>query len=327
MLLMNNSLGRSKMLKKLLLSSILFLSICLPSYADRIVRVNSGSSSGGFILDQISAPVALSFSVRQLTASYIGKDINIRRASDSATTDIGFFAGKFDIAAFNTFCASTTCFIDTWYDQSGYGTNAVQATAANQPPISVDAGLNGNISIHIPEATASGVNIAAAANHTNMWASAIGGYNINVLNFVGTTTTNDRIWSHNATGGTASTAIRFNAGTNSVVFNQFTSLTVGSNTIPALSAGAHILEAGYSSALSTNVATFLVDAAVQTVVPIAYTGIPLDETSGTMFLGYVGGGQSCGCNLAEMIFWAQTIPTADQLNLLRTDEKVFFGTP
>lgn len=62
--------------------------------------------------------------------------INIRRASDSTTTDIGLTATcNLDVATATTFCASTTCFVTKVYDQTGNGRNIAQATAANQPQL------------------------------------------------------------------------------------------------------------------------------------------------------------------------------------------------
>jgi len=64
----------------------------------------------------------------------------ITPASDNAQQNIGTtMAGTLDTAALLSFCGSSSCFVTTWYDQSGSGNNAIQATAANQPRI-VNAG-------------------------------------------------------------------------------------------------------------------------------------------------------------------------------------------
>jgi hypothetical protein len=42
--------------------------------------------------------------------------------------------------SFSTFYSSTSCFVTTWYDQTGNGRNAIQTTAASQPRI-VNAGV------------------------------------------------------------------------------------------------------------------------------------------------------------------------------------------
>ena len=62
------------------------------------------------------------FSTRQLGS--VTKCLNVRRASDSTNTDIGFVAGGFDVASYNAFIAGTQGFVTKWYDQSGAGLDA-----------------------------------------------------------------------------------------------------------------------------------------------------------------------------------------------------------
>ena len=83
---------------------------------------------------------AAAYSFRKLLSAYAGSAVKLRRTT-GGTLDIGFTAGgDFDTAAAATFCAATTCFLDTWYDQSGFSRNATQATAANQPAYIADFG-------------------------------------------------------------------------------------------------------------------------------------------------------------------------------------------
>jgi len=92
---------------------------------------------GGFtgVLD-LYPNAAMAYSLRKLRAAYSGSAVRIRRSSDNAETDIGFLAnGDFDSAAGVSFCGAGNGFITTWYDQSGNGTNAVNAVAASQPQI------------------------------------------------------------------------------------------------------------------------------------------------------------------------------------------------
>lgn len=71
----------------------------------------------------------------KLRTAYAGNCIKVRRASDSATQDIGFSGNDLDTAAIGTFCSGTTGYIHTIYDQSGNGNNLVMTTAASQPLI------------------------------------------------------------------------------------------------------------------------------------------------------------------------------------------------
>ena len=61
------------------------------------------------------------YSTRQLGS--VTKCINARR-TDGATQDIGFVAGGFDVAGYNTFLAGQQGFVNKWYDQSGAGLDA-----------------------------------------------------------------------------------------------------------------------------------------------------------------------------------------------------------
>lgn len=85
------------------------------------VTFNNVSFSG--ILD--TYPNAnFAYSVRRLDADYAGSAIRVRRASDSATQDIGFETdGDLDVAAISSFCSGTTGYVTIWYDQSGNGYN------------------------------------------------------------------------------------------------------------------------------------------------------------------------------------------------------------
>ena len=63
----------------------------------------------------------------------------VRRASDNGTQAIGWNGKDCDVAAFNSFCNATTCWLNTWYDQSGNGNNCVQTTTSRQWQVIVDA--------------------------------------------------------------------------------------------------------------------------------------------------------------------------------------------
>jgi|DEB0MinimDraft_6_1074348.scaffolds.fasta_scaffold02726_9 hypothetical protein len=75
------------------------------------------------------------YSLRRLSSTYEGSAIEVRRASDNATQDIGFVNNELDTSTLATFCSGTNGFVTTWYDQSGNGNDATQTTAASQPKI------------------------------------------------------------------------------------------------------------------------------------------------------------------------------------------------
>lgn len=91
------------------------------------------------VLDGLPA-TSSAFSTRRLATAYTGSILRVRRASDNAEQDIGYAGnGDLDTTALTTFCGASSCFVKTWYDQSGNTRNATQTTTAKQPRI-VNAG-------------------------------------------------------------------------------------------------------------------------------------------------------------------------------------------
>jgi len=78
---------------------------------------------------------AAAYSLRLLDNTYTGNAIKVRRASDNAEQDIAFANNELDTATLETFASGTDAFVTTWYDQSGNGYDAAQATASRQPKI------------------------------------------------------------------------------------------------------------------------------------------------------------------------------------------------
>jgi hypothetical protein len=85
---------------------------------------------------------AAAYSLRKLRTAYTGSAIRVRRTNNDEL-DIGFTStGELDTAALLAFTgtgALNNGFVTKWYDQSGNGYDATQATALNQPQI-VSAG-------------------------------------------------------------------------------------------------------------------------------------------------------------------------------------------
>ena len=100
--------------------------------------IGGGGSSGGDsftgLLDTYSGAAA-AYSLRQLSSTYSGDAIVVRRASDNTTQSIGFVNNELDTTSLESFCSGTDGFVTTWYDQSGNGNDAVQTTAGAQPKI------------------------------------------------------------------------------------------------------------------------------------------------------------------------------------------------
>ena len=98
--------------------------------------IGGGGSSGSFtgLLDTYSGAAA-AYSLRQLSSTYSGDAIRVRRSSDNTEQNIGFVNNELDTASLETFCSGTDGFVAIWYDQSGNANNVVQGTASIQPKI------------------------------------------------------------------------------------------------------------------------------------------------------------------------------------------------
>jgi hypothetical protein len=77
------------------------------------------------------------YSLKLLNPEYTGAVIKIRRLSDGSLND--FYSDicgnlkQSDGTLLSTFIASTTPYVDTWYDQSGKGNHATQTATGSQP--------------------------------------------------------------------------------------------------------------------------------------------------------------------------------------------------
>jgi len=102
-----------------------------PSYAQ---SQSSPSSENNLLLDDLTGSTG-AFSLRKLNSTYTGNAIQVRRASDNTTQDIGFVNNQLDTSSLNTFCSGTNGFVTIWYNQSDVSNNLIQTTAASQPKI------------------------------------------------------------------------------------------------------------------------------------------------------------------------------------------------
>jgi trimeric autotransporter adhesin len=81
---------------------------------------------------------AAAYSLRALSTGWLAGDVvEVRRSSDSASQ--GFTASQITNGDLVAFCGIGDGFVSTWYDQSGNGNDATQATTTLQPKI-VNAG-------------------------------------------------------------------------------------------------------------------------------------------------------------------------------------------
>ncbi|MFY7886814.1 MAG: arabinofuranosidase catalytic domain-containing protein [Dolichospermum sp.] len=93
------------------------------------------SGNGTALLDLYPSSYA-AYSLRNLSSTYLGPLIRVRRSSDNTEQDFyGTSLGVLDTSSLLLFCGGGNGFIRTWYDQSGNGRNQIQTVNANQPSI------------------------------------------------------------------------------------------------------------------------------------------------------------------------------------------------
>ena len=96
-------------------------------------------SQTGLLDDYPNASAA--YSLRALNSAYTGPAIEARRSSDDAVKDIGFlYDGSLDTDSLLSFANGGDVFVAKWYDQSGEGNDAEQASESAQPQI-VSSGI------------------------------------------------------------------------------------------------------------------------------------------------------------------------------------------
>ena len=106
--------------------------------------VGGGSTPAPFvgILDTYTLS-KVAFSLRRLSTLYTGNLIKVRESLGGSEIDIGYNSGNaLDVGALLAHVGSGDGFVTTWFDQSGNGSDAAQATAANQFQIVANGVVN-----------------------------------------------------------------------------------------------------------------------------------------------------------------------------------------
>lgn len=271
----------------------------------------------------ITPAAAFAYGLAKLRTGYTGAAANIRRAAGTPpTSDIGFDAsGNFDAATFATFCGGTTCFLTTWYDQSGSGIgNCVQSTAANQPQVTL-LSLGGRASLATNGSA--GSKYCSIATNSLLDFTGSGHTVLFVLQYTATTdgggTAGGRgdaleIISHfNPTGfypgwavdmgdtGRAGAILVYtsngSASSNGGAFGHLTSINDGAPHFAGWSFASGTVNVYHDAASYTSLTTFLTPASSgQPTVVLAANDTPID--------GFFSG------NLSEIYGWAATLSPA-----------------
>ena len=255
-------------------------------------------------LDTFATPAG-AYSMRRLKSSYAGPAIRLRRASDNAELNIGFlgftsFTGApIDTAAANAFCAATSCFIKTIYDQSGNARDVTQATPANQPAYS--ANCQNGLPCAVSTATAQvlvGPSITPAGSQSfSLVAKSASPENCSFVK-------------------TASNFLSSNSGGTWWVLFSTAALIDDHATHGAWHSGQGVLQAsGTGSTLTTD--NFF-----------DYTAaIGPNLAAGTIRVSEGGAAGTIPCSTAEAVWWNGYGLTQPERTALQTNQKNFWGTP
>ena len=101
------------------------------------------------LINQLGISAACAYSVRRLSGTSWGTDdgvldplVRLRRDNDNDEENFTYdLNGDLDTSAISTWLGANNAFLVTWFDQSGGGHDATQATAANQAAY-IASGIN-----------------------------------------------------------------------------------------------------------------------------------------------------------------------------------------
>ena len=285
--------------------------------------------NGGGPLDMMNSTFNISAAyscARKLSYGYNGPLCNIRRASDSVTIDLyPNSAGVIDKSALSAFCANTTCFITTEYDQSGNANNARNITAATQPQIVIE-GSNLNFAVCGVWGNGSNANLAVTANSAINGLFSTNGFASAVATRAAAITNSMRLISKVAggTGWELSGAYSLGFG-----FPQFTidaSSTNGawiSSTLMPSSNG-HIFDVAYNYSTLSNLPTIGIDGGALSYQSSTQPSGAIADTNNLFIGNGAAGGFGWPGDICEVVLARQTLSPV-QIDAIRRNQAVFYN--
>lgn len=99
----------------------------------------------GSAIDPFAANLWGCYGLSLLLSAYTGSAIRVRRSSDNTEQNIGFTGAALDTAALLAFVGAGNGYVVKWYDQSGAGNDAAQATTTKQPQIVISGIYTGEL--------------------------------------------------------------------------------------------------------------------------------------------------------------------------------------
>lgn len=285
--------------------------------------------SGGGPIDFLTSTSGLSGAyscARRLSFSYNGPLCNIRRASDSASID--FYpssAGMIDKSAISTFCANTSCFITTEYDQSGNGNPARSSSADTQPTLTIE-GVGLNYAVCGTWGNGGNVSLTVSANAAinNLFAS--GGFASIVSNKTATITNSMRLLSKLSGGSGWELSGAYSSGYGYVQFTLGASAVNGAWVSSSLmpSVGGHIFDVSYSYGSQSNFPALGIDGAAQPYQSATQPSGAISDPNGLIIGNTASGGYGWPGDICEVVL-ARQPSSATQVEAIRRNQAVFYG--
>ena len=286
-------------------------------------------TAGGGPLDFMTSTSGVSGAyscARRLSFAYNGPLCNVRRASDSASVDLyPSAAGVIDKSAITTFCANTSCYIVTEYDQSGNGNVARNTTAATQPALVIE-GSALNYAVCGTWGDGGNTSLAVSANSAinNLFSSS--GFASVVANKTTAITNSMRLLSRLSGSSGWEISGAYTAGYG---FPQFTmgatsgfGQWVSSSAMPAT--GARIYDVSYNYALLSNVPTLGVNGVAASYQSTVQPSGSIGDSSNLIIGNNSAGGYGWPGDICEVVLARQAL-SATQIEAIRRNEAVFYG--
>jgi hypothetical protein len=263
-------------------------------YTDNGVWQGTGTA----LLDAYPSASA-AYSTRNLSSTYTGSLIRVRRSSDNTELDItGTSAGNLDTDLLLAFVGSGNGFVTRWYDQSGNARHMLQTANANQPTI-VSAGSiilqNGKPCVKFTAASGNYF-ITTAGGYTTTAMSVFSAFS-----YTNNTAQFGRILSHTPASGLDSSAgyIPILRDSN---FNKISSYSINTDANPFIASISVSLSTGI---LFSNIATGTVVTNYLNSTTSSTISFNLNITRTSMVMGSSGGsvGAHYDGNMSELVMY------------------------
>jgi hypothetical protein len=267
----------------------------------------------------VAGSAAAAYGLRNLSSSYTGNVVEVRRASDDTTQN--FKAAEITdgtLLAFVGTGGSDNGFVKTWYDQSGNSNDAAQATAANQPKIvSAGALVTGGLDFDGSD--------DFLTNDTAIMNNAANAYASVVLSRTSTTSNEIPLSFPADSTGNRGFDLRLSSGTTSQLSIRTSAGSSNASGSFATASGSNVLLTGtFNAGLSSDEVKFFGNGSLVGSASNSGSGLINNGDNGGLFIGRFGSPTNFGAHLngkvEEVIVY-----TSDQSDKRRAIEESIAG--